>query len=573
MTFLNGEENQANNERLILELEQLRRRVKELEHAEKRFKLSDLKAKQKFKNLRERERKYKTFFTRMIDGYAFHKIICDESGKPVDYRFLEINPAFEKLTGLSRDILGKTIREVIPDIEVFWIETYGAVALTGKPVKFENYSTSLKKWFEIVAYRPAKDHFACIFADITDRKEAIEKLRRLRSLNSNIVNSMPSILIGVDPEGRVIEWNTEAEKETGILSEKASGKMLVDIVPHMENEMRKVRLSMLSKKPQKEEKISYKKDGEIRFRNLTIYPLVANGVDGAVIRIDDITERVRIEDMMIQSEKMMSVGGLAAGMAHEINNPLAGILQNAQVICNRFKIDLPKNRQLALESGTTIEAIENYMKHRSIFSMLEAILESGRRAAKIVENMLTFSRKSESKSAPHDIRKLLDQTVELASSDYDLKKKYDFRRIEIRREYDKDIPDIQCEGTKLQQVFLNLLKNGAQALSERLALESKEGKQGDNPQFVLRVAHEKETNQVRIEVEDNGIGMEKTISRRVFEPFFTTKEMGVGTGLGLSVSYFIITRNHGGKMTVESIPKKGTIFIIWLPLPLKGGAA
>lgn len=507
------------------------------------------------------ENKYQTLFTKMIDGYALHEIICDETGKPVDYRFLDLNPAFERLTGLTRDIIGKTVREAIPGIEDYWIDTYGEVALTGKSVKFENYSAPLEKWFEIVAFRPEENRFACIFIDITDRKMAEEELRRLRNLLGNIVNSMPSVLIGVDPEGLITQWNREAEKTTGVPADRAQGRPLADVFPRMTVAMEKIRQTIHDRKPQREERMPSFHHGETHFTDMTIYPLISNGIEGAVIRIDDTTERVRLEEMMIQSEKMLSVGGLAAGMAHEINNPLAGILQNVQVIRNRIKCNLPRNQKIAEACGTTMEVIEKYMRQREILHMLDLIHESGRRAGQIVDNMLSFSRKSESKGGSFDMRELLDQTVDLASKDYDLKKKYDFRYIEILREYHPDMPDVWCERTKIQQVFLNLLKNGAQAMAEK-----KTRKEGEPSRFILRVKREDDGNTALIEIEDNGPGMDPATQKRIFEPFFTTKDIGVGTGLGLSVSYFIITENHRGTMAVVSSPGKGTTFSIRIPV-------
>lgn len=525
---------------LLEELETLRRQVTALEAG---------------------ENKYQTLFTKMIDGYALHEMIFDEAGKPADYRFLDLNPAFERLTGLTRDIIGKTVREVIPGIEDYWIETYGEVVLTGKSVKFENYTAPLEKWFEIVAFRPETNRFACIFIDITDRKIAEEELGRLRNLLGNIVDSMPSVLIGVDPEGRVTQWNREAEKTTGVPADRAQGRPLADVFPRMTVEMEKIRRTIRDRKPQKEERLASIRDGETHFTDITIYPLISNGVEGAVIRIDDTTERVRLEEMMIQSEKMLSVGGLAAGMAHEINNPLAGILQNVQVIRNRIQRSLPRNQKVAEACGTTMEVIERYMDRREVLHMLDLIHESGRRAGEIVDNMLSFSRKSESKGGRHDMRELLDQTVDLASKDYDLKKKYDFRYIEILREYHPDMPDVWCERTKIQQVFLNLLKNGAQAMAEKRTEDEEEPSR-----FILRVLPEDGGKTVRIEIEDNGPGMDTTTRKRIFEPFFTTKGIGVGTGLGLSVSYFIVTENHRGTMTVKSDPGKGTTFVIRLPV-------
>jgi len=259
---------------------------------------------------------------------------------------------------------------------------------------------------------------------------------------------------------------------------------------------------------------------------------------------------------MVQSEKMLSVGGLAAGMAHEINNPLAGIMQNIQVMQNRLSSDLPKNHEVAERCGVTMPAIQAYMQGRSMPQMMAMIMESGKRAAKIVENMLSFSRKSEAVTTSCDLAQLLDATVELAENDYDLKKKYDFRKIEIVREYDSKVPEVSCETSKIQQVFLNILSNGAQAMAENPGQTA--------PHLVLRV--KMDDGQACVEIEDNGPGMDAAVRKRIFEPFFTTKSVGVGTGLGLSVSYFIITENHSGTMTVFSTPGTGTRFVIHLPV-------
>jgi len=301
-------------------------------------------------------------------------------------------------------------------------------------------------------------------------------------------------------------------------------------------------------------------DGTLVDCSIRSYPLNPKDPSkGQIIAVTDITERKRTQDMLMQTEKMVSVGGLAAGMAHEINNPLAGILQNVQVLSRRLKSNLPANTKAAAECGLSMDGIEKYMARRGLFVTIDTIVEAGRRAAKVVENMLSFSRKSESKFGYHGLDRLLDKTVELAENDYDLKTRFDFRKIEIVREYTPDTPVVQCESSKIQQVFLNILRNSSQAIAE-----------GDpacrpaSPRFVLRVIPEDKL--VRVEIEDNGPGMPEEVRKRVFEPFFTTKDVGVGTGLGLSVSYFIITENHRGTMEVESSPGRGARFIIRIPV-------
>jgi signal transduction histidine kinase len=264
-----------------------------------------------------------------------------------------------------------------------------------------------------------------------------------------------------------------------------------------------------------------------------------------------------METMMIQTEKMMSVGGLAAGMAHEINNPLGGMLQSLQNVIRRLSPGLPANEAEAEACGTRLEIIRRYLEKREILRFLDNIRVSGERASHVVENMLSFSRRSESRKAPVDLSVLLDKAVELAAHDYDLKKKFDFRHIRIERRYDADMPLVPCAATEIEQVVLNLLRNAAQAMREGET-------PAPSPCITLHLRKEQEC--AVIEIADNGPGMDETRIKRIFEPFFTTKEVGVGTGLGLSVSYFIVTNNHGGAMTAESAPGEGASFIIRLPL-------
>ena len=411
-------------------------------------------------------------------------------------------------------------------------------------------------------------HYEGIVYDVSDRVRTEKELDDLRNYLANIIDSMPSVLIGVDREGSVTQWNSQAQRVTGLPPQEAVGRSLDQVFPLLAAEMEHVREAMAARQVRTDPRRARHADGETRYEDVTVYPLVA-GVQGAVIRVDDVTERVRIEDMMVQSEKMLSVGGLAAGMAHEINNPLAGMVQTASVMANRLThSELPANRKAAEKVGTTMETIAAFMEARGILQMLDNIRQSGHRAAEIVSNMLSFARKSEAVFSTCDLASLLDQTVDLAGSDYDLKKKHDFRHIEIVREYAAGIPPVACEAVKIQQVILNLLRNGAEAMQQKAEESRQQSGAGEryHPRFILRLAHEKESGRVRIEVEDNGPGMDETTRKRVFEPFFTTKAIDRGTGLGLSVSYFIITENHYGEMSVSSIPEKGTTFTIKLPV-------
>jgi signal transduction histidine kinase len=199
-----------------------------------------------------------------------------------------------------------------------------------------------------------------------------------------------------------------------------------------------------------------------------------------------------------------------------------------------------------------------YLSDRGILEFIESIRESGERASRIVSNMLEFSRTSQPHREPAPLHELMEKALTLAASDYDLKKRWDFRSIAIERSYDERVDTVPCSPSEIEQVLLNLLKNAAQALfqAERTA-------DGSPPRIALRTRLE--DGAVRIEVADNGPGMDRATSQRIFEPFFTTKEVGEGTGLGLSVSYFLIVQNHGGEIAVETSPGHGATFVIRLP--------
>ncbi len=502
----------------------------------------------------------------------FTEVLLDAIPIPIFYKdserhYLGCNQTFTDIMGItSEEILGKTAHDLWPDLaEAYEEKDRSLLHDTRKNTyesKIRNKNGELRE--VIFAKQIFFDEFKHAegiigsFVDITERNRAAKETQRLRTLLANIINSMPSMLIGVDADGRIAQWNQQAALVTGVNEAQAQGRLLAQVVPWLGSEMRKVNQSIASKKPVFEGKLSRVENGETLFEDVTIYPLITNGVEGAVIRIDNVTDKVRIEEILIQSEKMLSVGGLAAGMAHEINNPLASIMGNAQVMETRLLMPLPQNAAAAREAGITFEALQNYLEQRGIPKMLSSVRSSGAQAAQIVSNMLSFSRKSEPALAPESITELLDMTLGLASTDYDLKKNYDFKKIQIVREYEDNLPKIHGSASKLQQVFLNLLRNGAEAMGEKIYPE------GQGPQFILRVKGN--APWVRVELEDNGPGLEESVRKRVFEPFFTTKAVGKGTGLGLSVSYFIITEEHAGMMAVQTARGEWTRFVIDLPV-------
>jgi len=277
----------------------------------------------------------------------------------------------------------------------------------------------------------------------------------------------------------------------------------------------------------------------------------------------DITDKIKMQEIMIQNEKMMSIGGLAAGMAHEINNPLAGMIQNAEVIINRLTKKSLKNQAVAKEIGVDYDKVVTFLEHRQIIKMAKLIKKTGDRAAEIIQNMLSFSRRSESKFKEIELSKTVDETINLINNDFDMKKHYDFRKIKIIKNYDENLPKIIVQESKIKQVIMNILKNGAESMIE-VKINKNDSTLIREPQFIINITNE--IGFIRLEIENNGPPIPDKIRKRIFEPFFTTKDEGKGTGLGLSISYFIITKDHGGELYVKSDESFGTRFIIKLPI-------
>ena len=529
--------------------------------------LIDIEHKKVSEELSESEERYRT----LVEN-ASEAIVVFDMDK--NY-FLEANTNAEILFGVEREkLLNFNPSSVSP---VFQFDgrssedasnKYLELAFEGKPQVFDwsylNLSTGKEVLCEVRLIKLPSSASRLVrgsIIDVSERKMQERELRHLRNYLINIIDSMPSVIVGVDDKCIVTQWNKRSEDVSGISSENAIGKSLVELLPEYRDESTSILNSI------KTGEIIYNKKqlkvteaGKL-YEDITIYPLTGQGEDGAVIRIDDVSELVRLEEIMVQSEKMLSVGGLAAGMAHEINNPLAGMMQTANVLSNRLggRKHIQANIDAAEKTGTTLEAIEAYMDKRDIPRMLKTISEAGHRIASIVDNMLSFSRKSDGSTSTHDMNKLLDRTLDLAATDYNLKKQHDFKMINIKKEYDYNIPSIPCESAKIQQVILNILRNGAEAMQESGI---------EKPEFIIKTSIVKNTSMLKMEIEDNGPGMNNEVRRRIFEPFFTTKAVGVGTGLGLSVSYFIITENHNGKMSVESRKDSGSRFIIELPLEI-----
>ncbi|MHC1713366.1 MAG: PAS domain S-box protein [Solidesulfovibrio sp.] len=490
-----------------------------------------------------------------------------------DWTMTFVSEGAVELTGYSPNDLVQSRRVTYAscihedDREDVRIAVEGALALH-QPFQLEyrirtqdgREKTVLERGLGVPSSDGALLHLEGFIWDITERKQAEKRLEASEEKFRSIVESSPTAMYfyHLQPDGRLILTgvNPAADSVMGFPHQALVGRTIEEVFPHLAGTPVPELYRQVAKGEIGPQSYQAAYQDERRSANHDIH-VFRTGPAAIAVDILDITERVRLQEMMIQSEKMASVGGLAAGMAHEINNPLSSILQAAQVSLMQLDPTVPANMAAAEECGCSLETVRCYLEKRRVLKFLAGIQEAGKRAAQIVSSMLEFSRKSDSRRAFANINDVLDKSVELASTDYDLKKKYDFRHITIVRDYAPELPEVNCTRTEIEQVILNLLKNAAQAMAGHPPGEG-------GPSITLRTSRVDGT--VRIEVADNGPGMVEAVRRRVFEPFFTTKEPGQGTGLGLSVSYFIITTNHGGSIRVESEPGKGARFIIDLPL-------
>lgn len=393
--------------------------------------------------------------------------------------------------------------------------------------------------------------------EVQVRSKIEKKLTGFQNYLNSIIDSMPSALIALDEQLYVTQWNQEASALSGTRLDEALNQPIFLAFEPLKPYLPQLKQTVEQHTVAKIERVTWVKDDEARHYALTFYPLMGGAGRGVVIRIDDITQRLSLEEMMVQSEKMLSVGGLAAGMAHEINNPLGAILHNVQNIRRRLSPELPKNLEQAEHIGIELETVNQYLVAREVPQLLDGIQQAGARAAKIVTHMLSFSRRSTRQMAPCDLPALIDQAVEIAGNDFDLAIGFDFKGQAIIRQFDPQLGPVPGTANELEQVLLNLLKNAAQAIHQR---------EDDREPGRIILRTRLNPPWAEIQVEDNGIGMSESVRKRTFEPFFTTKEIGQGTGLGLSVSYFIITNNHKGQMEVQSTLGQGTCFTLRLPL-------
>jgi PAS domain S-box-containing protein len=548
--------------------EQLQKAIAERERAEKA--------------LREREERYRTLLETMEEGY----FEVDLKGN-----FTFVNDGMCKITGFPKDkLIGMNNREYM-DKEVARkvYEVFNQVYNTGEPIKMFEWEIIIKDSKRAVhessvyLIRNAQGErigFRGIARDVTERKKVEGALQSAHRRLQDIVEFLPDPTFVVDKDRKVIAWNRAIEEMTGINKNDIIGQgdsayalpfygkkspMLIDLI-FPENQEAAGLFPGLQKKEGKlylEGAFPSVFSGKGAFLWAVASPLLdsAGNLAGAIQSLRDITDQKSANARLMQSEKMASIGQLAAGVAHEINNPTAFVSSNLGTL-GQYITDLIS---LIHQHQEFMAAWQADMKHEELSAKMEQILalekqvkvdyvlddvsslikesqEGTERIKKIVMDLKDFAHPGDDQLKPADINKNLDSTLNVVWNEL----KY---KATVRREYGA-IPPIPCIPQQLNQVFLNLLVNAAQAIPEK----------GE-----ICIRTQSENGYVEIQISDTGEGISPENLPRIFDPFFTTKAVGQGTGLGLHVAYSIVKR-HNGTIDVKSEVGKGTNFTVRLPV-------
>ena len=357
----------------------------------------------------------------------------------------------------------------------------------------------------------------------TSLEQKALEIVRLKDFSENIVESLNVGVLAVDLDGIVEAWNTRMEQLFGVPRQDAVGQKLSALVPPD--------LALEIAARQGEQQVSgihkhrFDRDGRTVTLNVSITPLVSKSGEwiGRLLLFDDVTQRERMEEQMTQTEKLTSLGLLAAGVAHEVNTPLAVISNYIQMLAKQMPDADPRQ------------------------GIIDKIVKQTYRASEIVNNLLNFSRTSAAEFAEVDLNRVVEETLSLVA--------HPLRtgQIHVVKHLDERLPAVRGSSNKLQQVFLNLFLNARDAMP------------GGGMLQIRTAAH---NGSVQIEIADTGAGISRENIHRIFDPFFTTKSNGRGTGLGLSVSYGIV-KEHGGKVDVRSTPGRGTSFHLEFPATRK----
>jgi len=448
-----------------------------------------------------------------------------------DRRILAANQAAADLLGRpAAELTGLAVDEVVSAAQRGAVAAREAQVFAGSPQRYETVVIQPGGEERVVAVASAPFTVqgelvgsVATVRDVTVQKRDQETLARSEARYRNLFESASDAIVTLDANGRFTTVNHAAENISGYRRDELVGQWFAPMLP--DDELPKA-LAHFQKALAGEtglfETTFFRKDGEIHTIQMTYS--TPQREEEVLCLIRDINDQRMLQEQLIQSEKMSAIGQLVSGVAHELNNPLAGIAAFAQLLLAEKRFP-PEQRTAA-----------------------ETIYAESRRASRIVQNLLTFARQHKAEKGPTAVNQVLDDTLELRG--YELS----VRGIEVARDYDGSVPETMADAHQLQQVFLNLITNAEQAM---------ERAPGRTQRLTVRTRRVGE--RLRIEIEDTGTGIPANLLERIFNPFFTTKPTGSGTGLGLSISLGIV-REHAGRIWAENTAAGGARFVIDLPV-------
>ncbi|MGL1890656.1 MAG: response regulator [Spirochaetaceae bacterium] len=359
--------------------------------------------------------------------------------------------------------------------------------------------------------------------------------KKLQIYIQSIINSMPSILIGVDKHGRITQWNQTAETITSKLAEEVKGKSLKYAIPFMKLDLDKIIDSIKTHIVIRENSKSIELENKTKYFDILIYPLFKGGEEGAVIQILDVTKKLEIQEQLNHKNRMDAIGQLAGGMAHDFNNVLGGIVNSAEVLKS------PKRN----------------LDERGL-KFVDIIIQASIRAADLISKLLIFGRKGHIASTAVDLHNIIDETTEILKSTID-------KKINIIVENRSDRSNIIGDSSALQNAILNLCINSSHALPNGGDIRITTNNITLDQNYCKTSSFDIEPGEYcEIEINDNGTGIPLEYLDKIYEPFFTTKEQGKGSGLGLSAVYGTV-QDHRGAITVVTEIDLGTSFHIMIP--------
>ena len=521
------------------------------------------------------EEKYRILFTSIDQGFALCELVRNKEGKGIDYCMLEVNSAYEKQSGLSMEImLGKTMLQAFPTLDKWWIETYAAVVDDQRPAIFEKYFEVTHRWFGVNAYPVSKERFAVLFSDITERKQAEEKLKE----NDIIFKSIPDALISSDLIGRITSWNEGAEALYGFSKEEMIGQIMPDVVPtEFLNKKQENWQEIFARQGHwKGEVIHTCKDGKKIYVS-SVAHIIHNtrGENSGYVAINrDITSQKEADIKLKESEKQLRE--LSTELEQKVQQRTAQLVEKNTELVNMNKEleaftyvsshDLQEPlRKIQVFIGRIIDNEGQNFTEKGI-DYFHRIRASANRMQTLIKDLLSFSRlnTAERKFEITDLNIVIDE-VKAELRDTIQEKHASIENTELG--------SCNIIAFQFRQLMYNLISNALKFsnpdIPSHIIIKSRveKGNNLNNEKPALspgKLLPEK--NYCHITVKDNGIGFEPHFSERIFEVFqkLHSKEVYAGTGIGLAIVKKIV-ENHNGIITATGELNKGATFDIYIP--------